>query len=717
MTETAYERILRALRDRGGKVIEKGGQRAEASCPAHDDDDPSMTVTGITGQTLIHCHGGCDYRDVLASIEMTAADLYDEKSATYRYDDGRTVKRFYKSNGKKGFAQTNAGQTSTLYRLAKLASIPAGSGTIFLVEGEKDVHAIEAAGGVATTAPQGAGSFHKVDVSPFAGHYVGVIVDRDESGNKWAAQVNLKLAKVAAGVRYYHAKEGKDAADHVAAGHSLGDFILYAPDFSDPSGEVDAGGRRDDTGDPQRPHSAISWQADMPAAKRILPAPSSPMDVARELAPQHPKPLTWWRGDFYQHAGTRWENVDDSVITKWLYKQTEAAECWSQPIKEGKEPQLRPWAPNPGKVRDLQHALGVGLLQYVGDAEKVMALTNGVLCEGRKLVEHTPERFNLHSLSFAYDPDAECPNWHAFLDSALPGDQQTQEFLAEWFGYVLSGRTDMEKAAALVGPPRCGKGTLNRILQAMVGAEGWAAPTLARLGGNFGLESLIGKSLAVMGDVRWTSKHVLEAVPLLLGITGNDGFDVDRKNRVAWTGRLGTRIMLMSNDAPTFTDASGALAGRMVYAVFNTSFFGREDLNLQSRLLTELPGILNWALDGLDRLDRNGHFTQAESALEMSSEVKRDASPIVGWVEDWCDLDSTAECSLDALLGSYMEWLEAQHKDVKFTNSSRFSRELRSAYASKGVTISRKPGTDGKKYQQVTGIRPRAGASFPDRQT
>jgi 5S rRNA maturation endonuclease (ribonuclease M5) len=99
---------------------------------------------------------------------------------------------------------------------------------IFLVEGEKDVHAIESAGGVATTAPQGAGNFSKVDVSPLAGRLVVCVVDRDDQGDKWATQVHTKLQGVAKAYRFVRSAAGKDAADHVAAGHDLNAFEDYA---------------------------------------------------------------------------------------------------------------------------------------------------------------------------------------------------------------------------------------------------------------------------------------------------------------------------------------------------------------------------------------------------------------------------------------------------------------------------------------------------------
>ncbi|MCT2280314.1 AAA family ATPase, partial [Micromonospora chalcea] len=235
MTETAYERITAALRGHGCKVVERSGQRASSTCPHHEDRNPSVSVTGIEGQALVHCHAGCDVRDVLAELDLDTADLFDERKATYRYDDGRTVHRRYR-DGKKRFTQENTTGTPTLYHLSRLTAAPLDR-HVFLVEGEKDVHAIEAAGGVATTAPQGATNFDKADVSPLRGRQVIVIVDQDDEpadgkarpGDQWAAQVARKLHGVAEKYRFVRAKAGKDAADHIAAGHGLTDFEPYEP--------------------------------------------------------------------------------------------------------------------------------------------------------------------------------------------------------------------------------------------------------------------------------------------------------------------------------------------------------------------------------------------------------------------------------------------------------------------------------------------------------
>lgn len=412
------------------------------------------------------------------------------------------------------------------------------------------------------------------------------------------------------------------------------------------------------------------------AAGGVLSNPADPMAVARELHARMAKPRVWWRGDFYEHVGTRYAVLDEAVMTRWLYRMTEKA---TYVVKDAKgEDEAKRWAPTKKKIADLSHALGMGVLQRIGEAEQCIAITNGVLnIHGRTLLPHDPKRFNLTSLPFAYDPAATCPAWLGFLDQVLPGDEQAQDFLAEWFGYVLSGRTNQQKMAALIGKRRSGKGTVARVLGAMAGQEATAGLDLNLAAGTFGIENLIGRSLAISGDVRWQSKNIGDAVPILLGVIGEDVITVHRKNKVSWTGKLGVRFMLMSNETPTFSDRSGALGGRMVYVKFDQSFYGREDIGLTEKLLKELPGILNWALDGLDRLDRRGRFTEPASGQAEADSVRRLSDPIGAFIEDWCEVGPDESISLDHLYLKYRNWCESEGRTKDSTTKEIFSRDLR----------------------------------------
>jgi P4 family phage/plasmid primase-like protien len=238
----------------------------------------------------------------------------------------------------------------------------------------------------------------------------------------------------------------------------------------------------------------------------------------------------------------------------------------------------------------------------------VVSLANGLLdVEGRRLLSHTPRFFNQTDVPFAYQPDAPAPaRWLQFLDEPWPNELDAPRLLAEWFGYVISGRLDMQKIFLNVGPTRGGKGVIARILTELVGRPNVAGPTLNSLGGEFGLAPLIGKPLAVISDARFGGRDSSTVIERLLSISGEDTLTVNRKYRDQWTGKLPSRLHIISNELPKLGDASTAIVGRILLLLTTRSWLGKEDLELERELHKELTGILNWALDGLSRLTANG---------------------------------------------------------------------------------------------------------------
>ena len=183
------------------------------------------------------------------------------------------------------------------------------------------------------------------------------------------------------------------------------------------------------------------------------------------------------------------------------------------------------------------------------------------------------------------------------------------------------------------------------------------APTLASLTGEFGAQQLIGKSCAIVGDAR-ISGDVQVLVERLLTLSGEDPMSVARKHKAAWYGRLGVRFMLVSNELPRLADASNAVMSRFVVpAPLTESFLGREDLKLGADLTAELPAILNWALAGLDRLTKNGRFTEPGESQEVVAELEALASPVLEFVADECQTgNDELTVPVDGIYDRYRDW-------------------------------------------------------------
>ncbi|OBI77012.1 hypothetical protein A5663_02460 [Mycobacterium sp. E740] len=360
-----------------------------------------------------------------------------------------------------------------------------------------------------------------------------------------------------------------------------------------------------------------------------------------------------------------------------------------------------PWNPDKRKVANVLEAMGaVGHLNadldppaWIGPhgatqhpAAQMIGCANGVLdLTTREVHAHTPALFNTVSVPFDYDPDAKPPvAWLQFLNSLWPNDEQSVALLQEYVGYVLSGRTDMQKMLLLIGPTRSGKGTIARMLAELVGRGHIAGPTLASMGTNFGLSPLLGKPLAIVSDARLGNRPADAVVERLLSITGEDMLTVDRKFKEPWSGKLSTRFVILSNELPKFRDASGAIANRLVILQMTKSFLGREDRALDRRLRGELPGILVWALQGLDRLVRSGRFTVPSSSDDATNLMMDLASPVSAFVRERCRRGPSEDVSRDVLYDAWKAW--AEESGHRAGAKSTFGRDIRAVVPEVKVT-------------------------------
>lgn len=449
----------------------------------------------------------------------------------------------------------------------------------------------------------------------------------------------------------------------------------------------------------------------------ILPPPSNPFQVSRMLLDdwRHPDSaalrLRNWQGAWLWWSGDHWAQVAESDMRNQLWLRVGDASYWHLDAKRQKE--KRPWAPTVRKISDLAAALAsqVGIPAntapgtWLDGREQDGALIpvrNGLLeVASRRLMEPDPLYFNLSALPFDYDPNAGTPEaWLSFLDSLWPDDPDSISALQEIAGYIVSGNRDLQRIVLLVGPTRSGKGTIAGVLRSLVGPDNCATPTLAGLATSFGLASLVGKPLAIVPDARMPREGVPQIVERLLMISGRDAVEVDRKYQTPWTGVLPTQFVIMSNELPTLPDAAAAITGRLLTLRMVVSFAGREDTGLAARLLTELPGILNWSLEGLDRLAARGRFAEPESSAEAAELLRQVASPISTFLAERCQMCPDCSVGKDILFAAWCDWCRGRGRDAAGVKET-FSKAL---FAAAPQIKQFRPREDGQRAQHYQGV-------------
>jgi putative DNA primase/helicase len=452
----------------------------------------------------------------------------------------------------------------------------------------------------------------------------------------------------------------------------------------------------------QDPIAELEHGDDLPVASdecRILPAPSNPMATARELiAHRHHENgallLRHWRGSWMEwHRGV-WTEVEERTVRAHVYRQTEHA-VYLKETEAGEE--LPKWAPTRHKVVDLLEAMAAvahlphGVqpptwIEGASGAAQIVVCRNGMLdVASRSLRAHDPRYFTQVGVPFDFDQDAARPSrWYGFLEQLWPDDPDAPRALQEFMGYVLSGRTDLDKILLLIGPTRAGKGVIARVFGLLIGPGNVSGPTLASLGQNFGLQDLIGKPLAVISDARLGHADTHQVVERLLAISGRDTLTVDRKYRDPWTGQLPTKFMIVSNELPRFGDASGAITNRFVVLALTESWLGREDRELEAALAAELPGILNWALDGLDRLAEQDRFTEPTSSVDAITSLADLVSPVAAFVRDDCVRGAHLHVGCEELYADWKRW--AEDNGHRAGSTQTFSRDLRAVIPGLRIT-------------------------------
>jgi len=237
------------------------GLQFSARCPAHDDNSPSLSITGTpNGNVLLYCHAGCSTPEIIDKLGLTFNDLFavdtsrtqpterdgSQYKGEYRYHDRDgtllyRVVRYSYTDGRKTFRQhawrngtwapSLQGTETVLYNWPQVDRAIKDGRTIWIVEGEKDVENFMFAGPyIATCNPGGAdnGTGRKFTPNMIAAledaTSIAICIDNDQPGEQHARYLYNALNKPGRTVRVFRPTYGKDISDHLKAGHTVNEL-------------------------------------------------------------------------------------------------------------------------------------------------------------------------------------------------------------------------------------------------------------------------------------------------------------------------------------------------------------------------------------------------------------------------------------------------------------------------------------------------------------
>lgn len=579
-----------------------------------------------------------------------------------------TVIRFEDSDGKKSFRPYNK-QTKQykahpeprpLYNLSGISK----SDSVILVEGEKCAQALIEAGYCATTAMMGANApSSKTDWSPLKDKDVLIWPDNDVVGNDYA--MNCAEAALAAGAKscaIFKIPNG------MPEGWDVADGLTSAPIF-DVDAFVNGGEKLQITQSNNLALIEALNESDWKTEDGIASA------LSLVYGPDWKYCAGW--GQWHYWDGRRW--VHDTILV-FKYKVREVCRAASM-LVDDKTQHLRAKIASAATVYNIERLARADPIHATSfemwDADPMLLNTTGgiINLSTGNLVPHERNKFLTKSATAT--PEGDCPRWLEFLAVITGENHELIAYLQRVIGYCLTGLTTEHALFFLYGTGANGKSVFLNVISAILGDYAKTAPIdtfmdtrsdrhptdLAGLrGARFvcAIETEQGR--------RWNESKIK-------AITGGDMISARFMRQDFFEFKPQFKLLIAGNHKPSISNVDEAMS-RRIHLIPFTIFISpdKRDKSLTEKLLKERNGILAWAVQGLMQWQALGGLQPPEVVTKATQEYL-DAEDAVGrWIEDCCEIDSSAFSPSKWLFESWKSWAD-EYGEYRGT-SRRLSEQL-----------------------------------------
>lgn len=311
---------------------------------------------------------------------------------------------------------------------------------------------------------------------------------------------------------------------------------------------------------------------------------------------------------------------------------------------------------------------------------------NGVFdLDSGKLIPHSPNNSLFTTiLGYSYDKNAKCPIFEKFIDETVCYDKQLKIVIQEVFGYCLSTRTDAEKAFFFHGTGCNGKSVLDSIMQSVIGEEQSCAISLESLNKTFSMSGFIGKRLNIAAEnEKLTNSEKLKT------LISCDRINIPVKYRDDWTGKLYCKHIFLMNSLPTTPDVTNGFFRKIMIIPFRNIVSPEKiDSNLSKKLLSELPGIFNWAYNGYLRLVNNHFkFSQCVAIDSIMEEYKNRENPTGEFFHSTYEVCPENKIKKSSIYEKYVEWSADTGHTLMSRNKFYNALQLKASETDSGINL------------------------------
>lgn len=247
-----------------------------------------------------------------------------------------------------------------------------------------------------------------------------------------------------------------------------------------------------------------------------------------------------------------------------------------------------------------------------------------------RLTEHDKENAFTYVLPFDYKPEAECPLFLRYLERVLP-DEESRIVLAEFLGWIFLRDLKLEKMLVLLGHGHNGKSVLFDIVTALLGESNISSIGYEYLKKPESRYPMLGKLLNYGSEIGGN-------VPLDTFKKASSGEPLEFRKLYGdlITSKNYARLAFNANNMPTLTEQTTGFFRRFLIIPFEETISSSEkDPDLADKIIAdELPGVMNWILDGMRRVRKNRKFSKCRKADQCLERYKQDSDSVGQFLQE-----------------------------------------------------------------------------------
>lgn len=309
----------------------------------------------------------------------------------------------------------------------------------------------------------------------------------------------------------------------------------------------------------------------------------------------------------------------------------------------------------------------------------IIPVKNGLLNLKTKEIEGFSAKIPFfNKINAEYKPGTDCPNIKKFIREIVKNDED-YEIIQEIIGFCLIKQYKYEKAFMFYGSQgRNGKSKLLELITRFVGINNISGVSLEDIENDgFAISNLQNKLVNIAGDI---SNEAIKNTGRFKALTGRDTLSANRKFKERIDFINYAKIIFACNELPPVYTISRAFWLRWVLIEFPYQFLPEKEIKaledqsrarLQDTLIIdkittddELNGLLNFAMEGLERLESQKDFSISSTAKELEQNWKRQSNSVSAFIDDCIQEDFTSYILKSDFLKRYQEYCKNHNTKI-----------------------------------------------------